>query len=179
MTENTIKFSNMPTGLDNALTKKRDALIAEGKHEFREILKNNNTEENSKVRAVIAAKKGAYSRKFYQYAKELYIVELFERNNIPMSFKNFNVISQKIFGESLDKSLVSKMEKDAKYGKGVQSEVVIENEAKMIEKLKFAIKLMVTPYREEVLLHLKYDNIFDDYVPKSEKKNSKSKRAKL
>jgi hypothetical protein len=177
----TIKFNNMPEGLDAELIRKRDALIVEGKQEFRSILREvdlTKHEEERKVKAILAAKKGAYSRKFHQFAKELYIVDLFTRNNIAMTFKNFNVISQKIFGESLDKSVIAKMEKDTKYGKGVQSDIVIENEVQVIEKLKLAITFMVKPYRVQVLEHLAYDKIDVDYEPAGNDK-IKNKRAKI
>jgi hypothetical protein len=177
-----IKFSNMPQNLDDELIKRRDSLIIEGKHELREILNSYDMakpEQARKAKAVLSAKKGAYSRKFHQFAKELYIVDLFERNNVPMSFKNFNVVSQKIFGESLDKSVIAKMDKDAKYGKGIQSPVVIDDEVEIIKKLQFAINFMVTPYRIQVLENLAFDKISEDYSLTQENTEAKNKRAKL
>lgn len=181
MNDTIINFSNMPGGLDSELIRKRDALIIEGKHEFREILRNSDmtkVETERKVKAILAAKKGAYSRKFFQYAKELFVVDLFERNNVPMTFKNFNVVSEKLFGESLDKSVIAKMEKDSKYGKGVQSPLNIGDEVKVFEKLKFAIKLMISPYRAQVLENLAYDKIHIDYSVE-ENSEAPSKRLKL
>jgi hypothetical protein len=177
-----IKFSNMPQNLDDELIKRRDSLIIEGKQELREILGNfdmTKAEQARKAKAILSAKKGAYSRKFHQFAKELYIVDLFERNNIPMSFKNFNVISQKIFGESLDKSVIARMNKDSKYGKGIQSPVVIDDEVEMIKKIQFAINFMVTPYRMQVLENLAFDKIAEDYSPTQDNTDVKNKRAKL
>jgi hypothetical protein len=177
-----IKFSNMPQNLDDELIKRRDSLIVQGKQELKEILDTfdmTKPEQARKAKAVLSAKKGAYSRKFFQFAKELYIVDLFERNNVPMSFKNFNVVSQKIFGESLDKSVIAKMEKDSKYGKGIQSPVVIDDEVKVIEKLQFAINFMVTPYRLQVLENLSFDKIGEEYNPTQENSESNHKRAKL
>jgi hypothetical protein len=177
-----IKFSNMPQNLDDELIKRRDSLIVEGKQELREILGNfdmNKAEQARRAKAVLSAKKGAYSRKFHQFAKELYIVDLFERNNVPMSFKNFNVISQKIFGESLDKSVIARMDKDLKYGKGVQSPVIIDDEVEIIKKLQFAINFMVTPYRNQVLENLAFDKIAEDYFPIEENAEAKNRRAKL
>lgn len=172
----------MPQNLDDELIKRRDSLIVEGKQEFREILEKfdmNKAEQARKAKAILSAKKGAYSRKFYQFAKELYIVDLFQRNNVPMSFKNFNVISQKIFNESLDKTVIAKMAKDTKYGKGIQSPVVIENELVVIEKLQFAINYMVTPYRIQVLDNLAFDKINEDYTPTQNNSELKEKRPKL
>lgn len=177
-----IKFSNMPQNLDEQLIQRRDSLIIQGKQELREILESfdmTKAEQARKAKAVLSAKKGAYSRKFFQFAKELYIVDLFERNNVPMSFKNFNVVSQKIFGESLDKSVIAKMDKDSKYGKGIQSPVVIDDEVKIIEKLQFGINFMVTPYRLQVLENLSFDKISDDYSPDQNNNETNNKRAKL
>lgn len=177
-----IKFSNMPQNLDDVLIKRRDSLIIEGKQELKEILESfdmTKADQARKAKAVLSAKKGAYSRKFYQFAKELYIVDLFARNNVPMSFKNFNVVSQKIFGESLDKSVIARMDKDAKYGKGIQSPVVIDDEVKVIEKLQFAINFMVTPYRLQVLENLAFDKIAEEYLPTQDNSELKNKRAKL
>lgn len=171
-----IKISNLPEALDDALIQKRDGLIRKGKNEFKAILIDHDLfkpEEEKRVKAVIAAKKGAYSRKFFQYAKELFILELFERNGIPLTFKNFNFMSQKIFEESLDHSAVARLEKHVKYGKGVQSPIVIENEARTIAKIKMATQLMIVPYRKEVLFYLAFDTIYEDYSPKVVKRKNK------
>lgn len=164
-----IKISEMPEGFDDALRKKRDELILDGKIQFREMMKNYDSataDEQKDIRRILNQRKGMSSKKFHQYAKELFLTSLFERNNITINFKNLESLSMKIFGSHIDDSVLSKMKRHPQYGEGDKSPIDIVDEKETIYQLRHLFEKNVVPYRKEVLINLSIDAIYEDYLPK-------------
>lgn len=143
--------------MEEDLIKKFLTLVEEGRSEFKTIFEKfdfKNLDHKKKARAILNAKKGAYSRKLFEFVKFEYTLRLLEVNNIPIRYKVLTEVCIEIFGEGVSKKAFSDVKKDEKYGTGAQQKIFFN--ADEIDRHKLNIDTMYLPYREKLLDYLSY-----------------------